>query len=468
LEQYYEYTGDEKETVKRFEKMMADGDAGYLELSVFDIVIQYYIRKGKIDLAVKTGRLALEQHPLSLEAKLWLANALFEHGDFDEALEYINEILLLQPTDHEYLLLKGELLLCLEQYEEAIDIYESILPLAENKAHVLYQISEAAQGLNNHPLAIEYLKKALQLDPSNEEVMFELYHSYEQLGLTERCVEELNIFIDNNPYSKHAWYNQGILYDKLERYSEAINAYEFAVAIDDNFSSALYNMGVAYMALKDFKNAKSYLLRSKEVDNHDDALLNQSLGHCCFELNELAQAMKAYQLTIKINSSMHESWYGIGLILESQEKWLEASHFFSKAHQINNKNPKYVKALAHTEYQLGNLVSSIDSFEKSIDLDPKDINIWLAFSYLYYEQDMIERAIETILDALDELPDQAELYYRLSCYLVVKGNLKEAFIYLENALILNFDMHTIVFEFFQDLEIQKAMMRVIDQFRKDN
>jgi tetratricopeptide (TPR) repeat protein len=72
-----------------------------------------------------------------------------------------------------------------------------------------------------------------------------------------------------------------------------------------------------------------------------------------------------------------------------------------------------------------------------------------------------------MLDALEELPEEAELYYRLCCYLVKEGNLKEAFIYLENALILNFDKHTLLFEFFTELETQKALMRVIDEFRKN-
>jgi tetratricopeptide (TPR) repeat protein len=448
--------------------MLAVDTYEYLELNIFDTIIQYFFKSGKIDLAVKTAEIGLKQHPFSLEMKLWLANALMERGDFSSSLNYIEEILLLQPTDHEYLLLKGELLLCTEAYEDAITLYQSLLPLAENRSQVLYQLSEAAQGLNNHHLAVDCLSEALKIDPSNEEIMFELYHSYEQLGLTEKCIEELQSFIDYNPFSKHAWYNQGILFDKLERFEEAISSYEFAVAIDDRFSSAYYNMGVAYMALQEFSKAKEQLLLSRDVDDNEDALLNQSLGHCCFELNELAQAMKAYQKAVAINEAMHESLYGIGLILERKEKWLEASHFFSKAHELMVTNSKYVKALAHTEYQLGNLVAAIDNFEKSVVLDAKDPGIWLAFSYLYHEQGVIDRAIEIILDGLEELPEEAELYYRLCCYLTAKGNLKEAFIYLENALILNFDMHTVLFEFFQDLEVQKAMMRIIDQFRKEN
>jgi tetratricopeptide (TPR) repeat protein len=120
-----------------------------------------------------------------------------------------------------------------------------------------------------------------------------------------------------------------------------------------------------------------------------------------------------------------------------------------------------------TFFQLGNIVSSLEYFDKAISIDRNDINIWISWSFIYHEQGDTEHAIQIILDAIEDLPDEAELFYRLACYLITKGNLKEAFIYLENALILNYELHTVLFEFFQDLETQKALVKIIDQYRKN-
>ena len=65
-------------------------------------------------------------------------------------------------------------------------------------------------------------------------------------------------------------------------------------------------------------------------------------------------------------------------------------------------------------------------------------------------------------------PDDAEILYRMTIYLIEAGNYKEAFNYLENALILDFDGHSTLFEFFPKLETQKALYKIIEQFRKDN
>jgi tetratricopeptide (TPR) repeat protein len=447
--------------------MVQNDSHEYLEVGIYINIISHYQSKGNLDNAIRASEIGLGLHPFSLELKLLYSNVLLESGSFELSLAIIEEILIIQPTDIEYLSVKAELFILLGRNQEALDLYLHILPFSDEKAHIFYQLSEAAQGIDNHELAIVYLLKTLELNPTNEEAMFELYHSYDVLNKLDDCISQLEKFINDNPYSKHAWYNLGILYDRQEKYEKAIDCYEFAVAIDDKYSSAFFNMGSAWMVLKSFDKAVEQFIYVFEIEEHKDPYLLQSIGHCYFELNNYSLALKNYHKGIKIEPLLHESWYGVGLILEKQEKWLEAVHFFGKAHQIQDKFPKYIKALAQTEYQLGNIVSSIQYFEKAITIDTKDTNIWIAWSYVYHEQGETEHATKIILDALEELPDEPELFYRLACYLITKGNLKEAFIYLENALILNFELHTVLFDFFQDLETQKALVRIIDQHRKD-
>ena len=101
-------------------------------------------------------------------------------------------------------------------------------------------------------------------------------------------------------------------------------------------------------------------------------------------------------------------------------------------------------------------------------LDPEDKEIALNWSYIYYEQGDYAKAIEIIEKAIDELPEESDLYYRATAYLISNGRYKEAYGYLENALILNFDNHLSLLEFFPKLETQKALFKIIDQYRKNN
>ena len=79
-----------------------------------------------------------------------------------------------------------------------------------------------------------------------------------------------------------------------------------------------------------------------------------------------------------------------------------------------------------------------------------------------------EEAIDVIREGIEELPEEAELYYRLVVYLIKMGKYKEAFTYLENALTLDFDRHTILYELMPELQKQKAIYKIIAQFRDEN
>ena len=73
-----------------------------------------------------------------------------------------------------------------------------------------------------------------------------------------------------------------------------------------------------------------------------------------------------------------------------------------------------------------------------------------------------------LAEAFETIPDDPELFYRMTVYLIEGGRFKEAFNYLENALILDFDGHTALFDFFPKIETQKALHKIIEQFRKEN
>ena len=66
-----------------------------------------------------------------------------------------------------------------------------------------------------------------------------------------------------------------------------------------------------------------------------------------------------------------------------------------------------------------------------------------------------------------ELPEEAELYYRMVVYQIKLGNYKEAFSYLENALTLDFDRHTVLYDLMPELKQQKAIYKLIAQYRDD-
>ena len=117
-----------------------------------------------------------------------------------------------------------------------------------------------------------------------------------------------------------------------------------------------------------------------------------------------------------------------------------------------------------TIFNLGNVISAVSAYLKASEIEPEIAEVWLDWSFIVSEQGDYERAMEVLSLGIDELPEDASLYYRAVVYLIKASKYKEAFLYLENALTLDFEKHAELFEFFPELETQKAIMKIIDQF----
>ncbi len=75
-----------------------------------------------------------------------------------------------------------------------------------------------------------------------------------------------------------------------------------------------------------------------------------------------------------------------------------------------------------------------------------------------------DKAINVVWQGMEELPADAELVYRCVAYMMEAGYLTEAINTLETALAMDYDKHKALYDFFPDLEAQKAIYKVIERF----
>ena len=122
--------------------------------------------------------------------------------------------------------------------------------------------------------------------------------------------------------------------------------------------------------------------------------------------------------------------------------------------------------MAETEFKVGNVVSAFEAFEKAAEIEPSNPDIWLKWSYVLFEQGNYARACDLLQAAIDEMSEEADLYYRMAVYQIHAGQYREALVNLEIGLTLDYDAHEQLFDFFPDLEKQKALYRIIEQYRE--
>jgi tetratricopeptide (TPR) repeat protein len=465
LEKFPDFEPEKRDDlVESFEKMLKRGEYEFLDLSSFEYLIEHYAEKGDFSKALAAAKAGYKQYPYSIEMITDIASLLVETGRSEEAEEYLDRADIFAPNDSEILMLRGVVALDQENFDEAIDIFERLLPNSEDPSEVYYHMGMAYFGKNDNENSINCFKESIKADSQNEEAIFDMVNVLDTLDMLEETIPFYEEIIDADPYNHSAWYNLGLVYDRMFKFDKAIECYEYSVAIEEQFGPAHFNMACSYMAMANFdKSIESFKLALK-CDSFDDGIIFVNLGMCYLELGEVQMASKEFHSALKMNHDNYMAYFGIARCLEKQEKWLESIHFLKKSIKYYEGDVNVWLLLAKCEYGLGNIISAVQSLIKASELEPEIPEIWLDWSFIVSEQGDYERATEIIEQGLTHMADNASLYYRAVVYLIKESKYKEAFIFLENALTLDFEKHIEMFEFFPELETQKALMKIIDQF----
>ncbi len=458
--------GELNTLIKTFETQVKNHTLEFYKIEQLEEIVGHYMEQGKNKMALTACSIAIEQYPYSITLMIEKAQILTNLEKFDQSLGILEKAMALQPNDPEIFTMKGNIFLIQGLYEKAIKSYQEAIPFSEYKADLYYQIGFAYQNAFKYSTAIDYYKKSIELDIIHENALYELAYCLDITGQLEHSISYYKKFIDQDPYSHYAWYNLGIVYNKLEKFDEAIEAYEYATIIDESFASAFFNLGKTFVNLEKLPQALDAYKKTLEIEGAS-AEIYCSLAETYEKIEQYDLAVKYYQKAVKIDSFYDEAWYGVGKCLARQDKWYEAIHFLNRALKLDSENFIYWKQIAEVEFQVGNLVSSLDAYEEASMLNPEDLGTLLDWSFVYYEQGEFEKALDIILNALNEIPEEAELYYRATAYLLAVGKYKEAYNHLENGLVLNYDKHIDLLEFIPKLETQKALFRIIEQFRKN-
>jgi len=94
-------------SLTRFESMLKTNNVSFFDSEEFESITNYYIEEGKIALARKAVKLGLEQHPTSINLRLYKAEIFIFENKFEEANVILNELYELEPKNEEIYIQKA-------------------------------------------------------------------------------------------------------------------------------------------------------------------------------------------------------------------------------------------------------------------------------------------------------------------------------------------------------------------------
>jgi tetratricopeptide (TPR) repeat protein len=450
-------------SLKKFESMLKTNNVLFFDSNEFENIIHHYLETGKIALAKKAIKLGLDQHPSSINLKLFLTEIYVLENKFDDANKTLEALHLLEPNNEEIYIQKANVLSKQDEHEKAVNTLLIALDLSkdddEGIGDLYALIGMEYLFLDQFENAKIYFKKCLDIDLEDYSALYNVIYCYDFLEENDEAITFLNAYLDQNPYCEVAWHQLGRQYVTVNEYDKALSAFEFAIISDDSFVGAYLEKGKVLEKKKQFTEAiENYKITLALEEPTSFALLR--IGYCYDKLKQYDLAVQYYYKTVHEDPLLDKGWIAITKFYNKQKNYQKALFYINKAINIDSENVVYWKLYAQINQRLNFLEEAERGYKKALELGNYELQTWLSRSDILITLGEYEASILNLIQASEFHPETAEIEFRLAGLNFTLNEHNKGHYHLKNAVLLNHEFEYIIEELFPKV-LQKPTVRQI-------
>ncbi|HPG11220.1 MAG TPA: tetratricopeptide repeat protein [Chitinophagaceae bacterium] len=434
--------GEDKDQIRelliQYDNLVKGLSYSFIEEDSFEKIIDHFQENENLAKAMEAASFGCNQYPYSCPLLVKKADILLSSRKYQEALDILEQCILLDGHDINIYILKTEAYLALDQQENAVNLLEESLSLfeGEERIELLFELSDVYDDYEDFDKVFDCLKLILTEEPNNEEALYKICFWTDFTGRNEESIRLHKHIIDDYPYNELAWFNLAAAYQGLKLYEKAIDAYQYAIAIDDKFDYAYRNMGDAYIRLRKYKEAIEVLQKVNELAKPEDVIL-EAIGHCYDRMKKFGQARLYYRKASHMRPDDSKLYYKIACTYFSEQQWSGCLKQLELALRIHPKQVEYNLLAGECKVYLGKYKEALQLFDTVVRSRPRNASGWEALIRCYFKAELFEEAAEQAQVALKFTGNKPLFVYYYAASLFGCGKAKEAIIQLEKALELS-------------------------------
>ncbi len=461
-----EYSFDDNNDLPltKFESMLKTNHVLFFDSEEFENIIHHYLNSGKIALAKKAIKLGLDQHPSSVNLKLFKVEVYVFENKLLEADTLLSELYNIDPTNEEIFIQKANIFSKRDQHQQAINVLKKAISLTDDVTDLYSLIGMEYLFLDKFEEAKQAFIKCLEEDQEDYSALYNIIYCFEFLNQNQEAIAYLNSFLDKNPYSEIAWHQLGKQYFIQKKYKKALTAFDFAVISDDRFVGAYIERGKVLEKLNRFEEAiENYSLTLELDDPTSFALLR--IGNCYEKLKKDKLAVQYYYKTVHEDPLLDKGWIAITKFYHKKKNFQKALYYINKALNIDAENVTYWKLYAQINHRLKFYEEAERGFKKTLDLGNYELNTWLLRGDLLIQLGEHEAAILNLEQALDFYPENAEIEYRLAGLYFTLNQSDKGIFHLKNGIKINKEFSFILNELFPEIMTKTAVKSTLSFYK---
>ena len=450
--------------VSEFEANFENGNIEYLNEKSFFQLIRYYEDDREHEKALDVAKLALEQYRYRSDFYIVLCRLYLKLNKIEDCLRNLEVAESIAPYENEIIILKVRALALSGEYDLAFNELEGLksVSLKGDLVEVYLCEAEIYAEMSSHDQMFECLKQALELDPLNLEALEKIWIATELSKQYIECAGYMSFLIDKNPYNYYAWYNLGHSLSFSGEYEKAIDAIEYSFIINPDFEEGYMECADLCCQIKDFGKALKVYNEAIEYFGEDNDLLI-NISECQMYLNKTAECKNNLYKAVKQDPYNDEIYYYLAECYSKEEKWYSAINAYHKAIEIEDSCGEYYIGLARAYVAVEDYNKATINFHLSVSDGTEQTHFWREFASFLLKLGLYEESLQ-ILDEAEEYTFGADLLYCRAMVNFFLKNKKLGLEILEEALVEDFSLHTIIFTLAPELEVDKEISSMIQYF----
>jgi len=219
-------------------------------------------------------------------------------GNFSSAIESLDKILAIKPSNSNLLMLRGEAHLRLENFESALLDLAKVVEAENKNITALVNFSVALIRCNMQIDAKPVLEYVLELDPKNFDAHINLCNIYQSMGKSEECLKLSIRAIEIRPNAIIGYNNLGTAFGDLNMVKEAREALSIAHQLDPTYVTTAINLAQIEVKLGNFAEATQLyekLLHLKNISPSELELVKYYLSYCYLNLGKIPEGWDNYE-----------------------------------------------------------------------------------------------------------------------------------------------------------------------------
>jgi tetratricopeptide (TPR) repeat protein len=291
--------GKESQALELLERARKEGIQD-IRLSAY--LADAYRLSRRFDQAIQEINNVIEQNPSNEEYIFIRGRIYFDRGNFETAREDFNKAYELNPRYHEAYFFVGRTALAQQDYATAKRIFRHVLDYQPNTGEYFFYMGLTFEEEENMTQALEQYRRATAVDQAyglrNPEIFIRRGRILSRLGYTQEGKRDILRALELAPQMNEALIAMGEVDFRERNYKGVIENLTKALSRNPEHADAQYRLGMSYVYEGD-RNLGVRHLQLALRHGYDNPDIYRTLGYLYREMGQSQQALTSFQTFIR-------------------------------------------------------------------------------------------------------------------------------------------------------------------------